>query len=151
MMFILDAIQCAAEEAVMFAEEKAALWQEARAIKRMSRREAEEEQKMGENPFEEDETADNSLDDFDEYLRKCALGVLAPFGKPDDGIQEEGKGADKTSNALTEEMQEELKTIVQSIESKLSERDKKEIIESLKSKNLSMDVNKLFGVHDDEG
>ena len=124
MMFILAAIQCVAEE-------KAALWQEERAIKRMSRGETEEEQKTEENPDGEDETADNSLDDLDEYLRECALGVLAPLGKPDDdGIQEE------------------LKTIVQSIKSKLSEEDKKRIIDSLNNKKLSVDVNKLFGVRD---
>lgn len=88
MLFILDAIQCAAEEAAMFVEEKAALWDEERTIKRMRCREAEQEpdgENPDKNPTEEDETADECLDSFNEYLRECAMGVLSPFGTQKEG------------------------------------------------------------------
>ena len=132
MMFTLEAIEWAVEAAVMLVEEKVALCQEEIDRKKWSRREAEEEQEMEENPSDENETADNSLDDFDEYLRECALGMLSPFGKQND-----------------DEIQEELKTIVQAIESKLSEEDKKEIMDSLKNKNLCADIKGLLGIQDE--
>lgn len=148
MMFILDEIQCVVEEALMFVEEKVALWQEERAIKRMIR--SEDEQGADENAVEEDEIEDESLDDFDEYLRECALGVLFPFGMPkDDELQGDGKRHFGTSEVLGAETQKELKTIIQSMASKLSEEDKKEIAASLKNKDLGVDVNELLGVHNE--
>lgn len=45
--------------------------------------------KKGDVPKDSDsqkrDSKDDNLDDFNEYLRKCALGVLAPFTTQDDG------------------------------------------------------------------
>lgn len=125
MLFILDAIECAVEEKVAF-------WKDERLIKRMKF--IEEKEAVEENLDEKNRMADAPSDDFDEYLRECALSVLFPYGTPEN---------------LKEETQKELKAIMRSVADKLSEKDRKEIIGRLENENLNADISELLGTHDE--
>lgn len=162
MMFILDGIACFFEEIGLAVEEKICMLRDPTSRSRGSstggeeKGECEEDQIViidegeseSENTKEQENEEDDSLDDFDEYLRKCALGVLFPPGTQENGEhpKEEEQSAELPEKSLTESTKEELKEAVQMVLSKLSEDDKKEILDSFKSKGLGTDVSELFDI-----
>lgn len=163
MMFILDEIGCFFEEIGLAVEEKICMLQDPTSWPRGSSTDEEDEncerdqvEPIGEEEPEsgnmEDQKNDEEgcgLDDFNEYLRECARGILFPRGVPEsikkqqEGEEESGESAEK---CLTESIEEELKEIMQMVSPKLSEDDKKEISDSLKSKGLSIDISGLPGI-----
>lgn len=105
-MFILDEIECFFEEIGLAVEEKISMLQDSTSWSRGSSTDEEE----SESEDMEDQEEDDSLDDFNEYLRECAMGMLFPFGSQDNGEhpKDEEQSAESPEKCITENIKEEL-------------------------------------------